>query len=467
MSKLAPVALVLGAAITSCRSGDLARTTRPPEAARAVTQELIAPAEGLTGLDLPDKTLILTFDDGPSPLDVAGELATWLHDRPTPIHATFFLNGACIAATTLTNNSCGTPTPNALDVIAKELAEGHLVGNHTTTHRDMTTIDPAELVQELTETDADIASYMPWNRMLFRAPYGNWDDSVYATLSASAMNKYVGPVYWSIGGGPTDATRAADWECWQNAYTTRQCGDLYLNETHAVGRGIVLMHDRYGDTSNHDLDNGTGNTVDMVKYILPTLEAEGYTFKATWEDPAIAALLPTCDASCASCSGPSPAECTSCADGSWLGGGVCHACTTCPAGTFASAACTATADTVCSPVVVPDASAPDTDASAPDADASALDTDASAPDTDASAPDTDASAPDDRPPSSATGAGIVAASGGGDAGDGSSSAAQAASGCRASPSPARGPRPTVLLLAIGSLTLLRRITRRRRVCRPS
>jgi peptidoglycan/xylan/chitin deacetylase (PgdA/CDA1 family) len=343
-------AIALGL-VVSCRSGDPA----PPRIG-TVSAPLMSAAEQLMGTDLPDKTLILTFDDGPSPIDVAGDLATWLHDRPTPIQATFFLNGACIAATTLTNNSCSTPTPNALDVIAKEIAEGHLVGNHTTTHRDLTTEVPApELVQELAETDAEIASYIPWNRMLFRAPYGNWNDTDYQVISASAMNKYIGPVYWNIGGGPTDATRAADWECWQDGYTTRQCGDLYLNETHTLGRGIVLMHDRYGDTSNHDLDTGTGNSVDMVKYIIPTLEAEGYTFKALWDDPAVAALLPTCDSSCATCSGPAASQCLSCSAGSWLGGGSCHACSACAPGTHVETACSAAADTVCAPDATPPA----------------------------------------------------------------------------------------------------------------
>ena len=53
-----------------------------------------------------------------------GELATWLHDRPTPIQATFFLNGACIAATALPNAFVvpgANPVSAALDV-ARSLA---------------------------------------------------------------------------------------------------------------------------------------------------------------------------------------------------------------------------------------------------------------------------------------------------------------------------------------------------------
>jgi peptidoglycan/xylan/chitin deacetylase (PgdA/CDA1 family) len=384
-------------------------------------------AEQLTGTDLPDKTLVLTFDDGPSPLAVAGELATWLHDRPTPIHATFFLNGACVAATALPNNACDTPTPNALDVIAKEIAEGHLVGNHTTTHRDLTTLGPGEIVQELTETDAEIASYIPWNRMLFRAPFGNWDNSVYAALSGTAMNKYIGPVYWNIGGGPTDATRAADWECWQDGYTTRQCGDLYLNETHALGRGIVLMHDRYGDTANHDLDHGTGNSVDMVKYVIPTLEAEGYTFKALWEDPAVAALLPSCDPSCATCSGPGATQCTACNAGSWLGGGACQACGACAAGTHVATACSASADTAC-------ASDSSADAGAEGGPTAEVDASTAVPPANGSAV-----TPSTTPPATSPSAVPV------------TPAAEAASGCQAAPASGGGAGTAALALALAML----------------
>ena len=63
---------------------------------------------------------------------------------------------------------------------------------------------------------------------------------------------------------------------------------------------------------------GVGNTVDMVKYIVPILEGEGFTFKAIDEDPEIAAVLPKCDPGCpAACTGPGPEECTTCEAGTY------------------------------------------------------------------------------------------------------------------------------------------------------
>jgi peptidoglycan/xylan/chitin deacetylase (PgdA/CDA1 family) len=347
--RLARVAAVsLGAALVVLACGGERRRSEPGAGGTVVTA---LSEQHYVGDSLGDKELVLTFDDGPGPAEVTGALSTWLAARPTPIRATFFVNGACVAATTLTpNNSCPTPIEGAADILAQLVADGHIVANHTTTHRRLVDEVPlVEVAQELGATDAIIAPYTRWDRLFFRPPFGAWSPDVYAALSTTPMNKYVGPVYWDIGGGPTADTHAADWECWQSDYTTKQCGDLYLTEVRERGKGIVLMHDPYGDTSNHELDSGRGNTVDMVKYIVPILEAEGFTFRPLHEVPAIAAALPGCDATCAACSGPTASDCTTCPAGRWLGDGACKPCSLCPPGTYTSAVCAENADTACVP----------------------------------------------------------------------------------------------------------------------
>jgi peptidoglycan/xylan/chitin deacetylase (PgdA/CDA1 family) len=350
--RLARLAAVgLGAALVVVACGGDGRRPDPGAGAPVGTAVTALAEQRYVGDSLGDKELVLTFDDGPGPAEVTGELSTWLAARPMPIRATFFVNGACVAATTLTpNNSCPTPVHGAADILAQLVAEGHTVANHTTTHRNLVAeVPPAELTQEIGETDAVIAPYARWDRLFFRPPFGAWSPEVYATLSTTPMNKYVGPVHWDIGGGPIDDTHAADWACWQNDYTTKQCGDLYLTEVRERGKGIVLMHDPSGDTSNHELESGRGNTVDMVKYVVPILEAEGFTFRSLHEVPAIAAALPGCDATCATCSGPTASDCTTCRAGRWLGDRACKPCSLCPAGTYTSAACAENADTACVP----------------------------------------------------------------------------------------------------------------------
>jgi hypothetical protein len=85
----------------------------------------------------------------------------------------------------------------------------------------------------------------------------------------------------------------------------------------------------------------------MIKFIVPILKSEGYTFVRVDSVPAIASALP-CDPSCASCTGPRLDQCTSCATANqYLAGGECKPCSPCAVGTALLVACTATADAQC------------------------------------------------------------------------------------------------------------------------
>jgi peptidoglycan/xylan/chitin deacetylase (PgdA/CDA1 family) len=324
-------------------------------------QELISAAQHYIGVgSCAPKQLALTFDDGPGWR--TAELSTYLKEQG--IRAVFFVNGACIQPTTLPNNACKSPPPGAVEALAQLTADGHLVANHTTTHRDITTVPQNQLVQELAETDALIASYAkpPYNRLLFRAPYGAWNSAVASTLQSSAMSGYVGPIFWDIGNySDRYPNAAADWACWQGSLkdtsgalvhsapgdtipdgyaTTQECGDAYLNEIKSVGRGILLMHEPYGWDQ--------GSTVDMVKYMVPILKSAGYTFVRADEISVIAADLPPCAVDgCGSCSGPGPNQCTACVAGRYLSNGACVLCTTCDENSYAATACGVTTDAQC------------------------------------------------------------------------------------------------------------------------
>ena len=231
------------------------------------------------GTPLAAKRVVLTFDDGPASQTLA--LSSWLKGQG--VRATFFVTGRNLGA------SSGA-------VLSQLLADGHLVGNHTQNHPDLTTLSSSQVVSELASTDALISPYVASGHFVFRAPYGAWSANDYAALHASAMDKYVGPVKWDIGGGMT-SSYAADWDCWQNTsgygvMTSKQCGDRYIREIVDVGRGIVLMHDAdYGNPSNHNLTSGQGNTIDMVKYMVPLLKQQGYSFVRLDEVPDIAAAF--------------------------------------------------------------------------------------------------------------------------------------------------------------------------------
>jgi peptidoglycan/xylan/chitin deacetylase (PgdA/CDA1 family) len=353
-------------------------------AERTSTRSQALSATSVPGTSLPPKALCLTFDDGPGygTSDISAYLAA------QGIRATFFVNGAYIAATTLPNDNAIKLTPNAAAILAQVVADGHLVANHSTTHRSLPAVlasfGAAKVVQELAETDTDIATYVPSNHFLFRAPYGFHDANVWSALAPSAMNKYLGPIGWEIGGTASSyPAEAADWACWANALQSggsgpkfganpQECGDAYLAEITAKSRGIVLMHD-----SSHT-DNG-GTTLALVQYLVPILKARGYTFVRADAVPDIAALFPPapCDASCATCSGAGSSKCTSCSSGKWLSGGACTTCGSCDDGNActtdtcdATKGCTHSAIDGCAPSAAPpdvatEDAAPPEDAGAP------------------------------------------------------------------------------------------------------
>lgn len=210
----------------------------------------------LYGNELPDKTISLTFDDGPGAR--TEELADYLAARG--IKATFFINGSKVAG-----------RQSAVDRI---VARGHLLANHTHNHKQLTKQSSATIIQEIADTDAIIADVQPAGPWVVRAPYGAWNGTVARTLNGSAMKKYVGSVFWDFGGELTSYS-AADWDCWGKGVSVQRCGDLYLTEIRKKKRGIVLMHDIHN------------KTVDMVKAIVPVLEQEGFKFASLLDVPSV------------------------------------------------------------------------------------------------------------------------------------------------------------------------------------
>ncbi|MBX3227495.1 MAG: polysaccharide deacetylase family protein [Labilithrix sp.] len=233
----------------------------------------------MRGNGLPPKTISLTFDDGPGVRTV--ELSHWLRDQG--VRVAFFVNGKNVPA--------GAEGEAVLRAIVDD---GHVLGNHTETHADLTKLTPEAIVDEVARTDAIIAPFVPDQRFMFRPPYGAWNDAVLAALDASPMSKYVGPVDWDLGfqWGPG---MAADWDCWSPngasdppVVDVATCGDLYLQQIRAAGSGVVLLHDPYFIDDKKE----NGGTVDMVMNIVPVLKAEGFTFVRVDEVPSLAAVLP-------------------------------------------------------------------------------------------------------------------------------------------------------------------------------
>jgi peptidoglycan/xylan/chitin deacetylase (PgdA/CDA1 family) len=212
----------------------------------------------LNGAGMAQGTYALTFDDGPGAR--TEELANWLGDRG--IVATFFINGKNVPG-----------HEAALDAVIRR---GHILANHTQNHEDMRDLYGGALYAAVADTDAYIAPRQPNGPWLLRAPYGAWNTRVSNEINASAMSKYVGSIFWDVGGELT-ATTGADWACWGQGVSIGDCASLYLNEMSTRGRGIILMHDVHA------------KTIDMAKAVVESIGVS--RFVPITSAPAIAAAV--------------------------------------------------------------------------------------------------------------------------------------------------------------------------------
>lgn len=187
-------------------------------------EHLVLPEEKKTE----KKRIALTFDDGPHPI-YTPQMLELLKEEQVP--ATFFLLGENV---------------ELYGDVVKEIAkEGHLIGNHTYHHVQITSLSLEEACKEIQETSDLIEELTGTGTEYVRPPFGTWNEELEERLNLI-------PVMWSID--------TKDW--------TTQNVDWIVRETvkHAEDHDIILMHDSYQ------------STVDAVKRIIEQLEAEGFEF---------------------------------------------------------------------------------------------------------------------------------------------------------------------------------------------
>lgn len=235
--------------------------------------------DGLRGDRLPEKTLCLTYDDGPGETAAEGpgpnttELGRFLHEHG--IRATFFVVGRHVEQ-----------YPHTLPRLREW---GHLIGNHTYSHPGLVrlALSGGDVTSELLKTDELIRPFVDGNAIYFRPPYGNWreksrpdgPEDAPRSVVADVLNRcahlahYVGPVLWDIV--------AEDWECWRQHVPPAEAARRHLAEIDRVGRGIVLLHD-----SSEEADVRPRNrTLELTKLLVPMLLERGYRFVRLDEVP--------------------------------------------------------------------------------------------------------------------------------------------------------------------------------------
>ncbi|CQR62537.1 bifunctional polysaccharide deacetylase/glycosyltransferase family 2 protein [Streptomyces leeuwenhoekii] len=202
---------------------------------------LTFPGGRATTVSVPDKTIVLTFDDGPDP--------TWTpqvlkilekHDVP----GTFFVVGSMVA--------------RHPDIVRDMVEQGDEVGVHTFTHVDLSYQSESRVTRELEQTQLALAGAAGITTTLFRAPYSSQTD---------AIDDYSWPVYQQLGeDGYTSVFIDTDSDDWKEPGVSK----IVQWATPEDGEGAsVLFHDAGGDRSQ---------TIAALPKYIEKMKAKGYTF---------------------------------------------------------------------------------------------------------------------------------------------------------------------------------------------
>ena len=175
-----------------------------------------------------EKYIALTFDDGPHKV-YTPKLLEGLRKRG--VHATFFLIGQNIDGNE--------------DIIRQMKEDGHLIGNHSQNHMQLTKEQAKEACDQINRTNEMIERITGETPVYVRPPFGSWSEELEGMVPMRV-------VLWNVD--PLD---------WKTQNKNRIVRHIVR---HVEDGSIILLHDVY-DTS-----------VEAALEVIDTLSAEGYNF---------------------------------------------------------------------------------------------------------------------------------------------------------------------------------------------
>ena len=174
------------------------------------------------------RKIAITFDDGPHPY-YTEQLLDGLKERG--VKATFFVTGM--------------HAEQYPELICRMSDEGHLIGNHTYSHIQLSSSNSETFKEELIQTNEVIEELTGQEVQYVRPPYGTWDKKF-----EKELNMF--PVLWTVD--------PLDW-CSDNVASIVQKVMSKADEN-----DIILMHDEYK------------STVTAALQIIDELMEQGYEF---------------------------------------------------------------------------------------------------------------------------------------------------------------------------------------------
>lgn len=193
----------------------------------------------------PDKTIFLTFDDGPS--DRTLEILDILREKG--VKATFFVTGNCPA--------------KGKSIMKKIVDEGHTIGVHTYTH-DFKKIyaSVGAFLDDFYKIYSLIYDATGVKPTIFRFPGGSkngFNKGNYRELIAEMTRRGFDYFDWNLSAG--DAVS-------RTPTPTSRCISNVLNASKNCRHGVVLMHDARPKTT----------TVEALPAIIDGLRSQGFSF---------------------------------------------------------------------------------------------------------------------------------------------------------------------------------------------
>lgn len=165
--------------------------------------------------------IALTFDDGPHPSGTP-VLLDGLAERNVKV--TFFVIG---------ENAVKYP-----ELLTREAEEGHIIGNHTYSHVDLTKMSQEAAECELEKTNAAIEAVTGKKTEYMRPPYGAWKKEMEEKTGMMAVLWNVDPLDWKTE-NETEIVNKVVTETEENDIILLH--DCYLSSAKAALRIIDIM----------------------------------------------------------------------------------------------------------------------------------------------------------------------------------------------------------------------------------
>lgn len=232
-------------AVTSAAGSPAPRDRAGSLRAGAGTPSCQVPArfrgQDVTRLPVSDKVIALTFDAGANADGVPAIRRTL---REKDVRATFFLTGTFV---------------RTFPVKSARIGRQYLVGNHSLTHPDLTTLSDRAVQRQVREAERLILAATGQDpRRFFRFPYGANTAHTVELLNALC---YV-PFRWTVD--------TLGWKGTSGGMTAQKVLDRVL--AGAVPGAVVLMH---VGSNPHD---GTTLDADALPAVIERLRARGFAF---------------------------------------------------------------------------------------------------------------------------------------------------------------------------------------------